>query len=101
MRLRTRLDQLAKRVPARRPHRRLVWIESAHGPAISHPPGGGLWLKVPVSRANRRDPEAALTDEQRALIRTDDRRFVVRCSTWEPEPGDVERRIPEGQEYHR
>jgi hypothetical protein len=76
-----------------------VWIESADGPAISRDACGGLWLKVPVTRANRRDPEAALTAEQIALIRPDDRRLVVRCPTREPEPGDGQR-LAEGREDH-
>ena len=85
MSLKSRVQQLARRVPVRRPFRRWVWIESGDGPAISYGLGGGLRLRVPKTPANRRDPEAALTDEQRALIRPGDRRLIIRCSTYRAE----------------
>jgi hypothetical protein len=71
MRLRSRIERMAKlaeraagRGPGILPFRGFIRIRLGDGPAIEE--GPGLTLRVPSSAW--RDPEAALTDEQRARI---------------------------------
>ena len=55
-----------------------ILVEPGTGPPITTTATGGLTLTVP--REAGRDPEAALTPEQRAMIGTEDRLIIV-CYT--------------------
>jgi hypothetical protein len=88
MSLRSRVEQLARRVgpPDAGRGSRWVMVEPGDGPAIVRDESGyALSLRVP--RSAGRDPEAALTAEQRAAIRSGDRLIVV-CMPDDPDPED-------------
>ena len=78
MSLRSRVRQLARRVESSPVGRDFRWVMvmPGDGPAITRDePGYATALRVPWSASE--DPEAALTGEQRAAIRPDDRLIVI------------------------
>jgi hypothetical protein len=88
MRLRSRVVLLARLVGPSAAGRGFRWVmvEPGDGPAIARDESGyASALRVP--RAAGRDPEAALTAEQRAAIRSGDRLIVV-CMPDDPDPED-------------
>jgi hypothetical protein len=83
MSIRSRVGQMARQVgPPPGPRRRFVMIEPGDGPAIVE---GRYMLSLRVPRSAWSDPEDALTDEQRSLIRPGDRRIII-GRTCEPDP---------------
>jgi hypothetical protein len=78
MSLRSRVQQLERRVVPSAAGRGFRWVmvEPGNGPTIVRDESGfATALRVPQSAGE--DPEAALTDEQRAAVRPGDRLIII------------------------